>query len=193
MLFVLNFRDSRFESRDFFSLFTFPFPLSRAFLLTLPLFEVMMSENPMKESGVEVKHAKDNMEMSPSSCVMHLRLWLEAEGGLVFGPGRAELLECIEQLGSLRKAAEELGMSYRAAWGKIKRTEEVLGFRLVEKAGSYKEGYRLTEAGREFKEKFGRWRQEVEEDALQKARDIFLCKGIAIASEEQDGQAPDPR
>jgi len=126
--------------------------------------------------------------MPENRCVMHLRLWLETGDGLVFGPGRAELLESIQRLGSLRKAAEELGMSYRAAWGKIKRTEEALGFRLLEKKGSYKKGYRLTDAGREFKERFGRWRQEVEEDALQKARAIFLC--TVIASEGQDSETP---
>ncbi len=85
--------------------------------------------------------------MPKNTCIMHLHLWLETDKGLLFGPGRAELLECIERLGSLRKAADDLGMSYRAAWGKIKRTEEALGYKLIDKAGSYKEGYRLTPVG----------------------------------------------
>ena len=122
--------------------------------------------------------------MPASACVMHLHLWLETDKGLIFGPGRAELLESIERFGSLRKAAEDLGMSYRAAWGKIKATEKALGYKIIDKAGSYKEGYHLTDAGRELKERFGRWRHEVEEDALEKARAIFLCK--EIEPEEQD-------
>lgn len=126
--------------------------------------------------------------MPGSSCVMHLHLWLETDKGLLFGPGRAELLECIERLGSLRKAADDLGMSYRAAWGKIKRTEEALGFKIIDKAGSYKEGYRLTAAGKELKERFARWHREVEEDALRKARDIFSCG--TIKSEEKDEVTP---
>lgn len=32
------------------------------------------------------------------------------------GPGKIELLETIEQTGSLRQAAQTLGMSYRRAW-----------------------------------------------------------------------------
>ncbi len=32
------------------------------------------------------------------------------------GPGKIELLETIEQTGSLRQAAQVLGMSYRRAW-----------------------------------------------------------------------------
>lgn len=119
----------------------------------------------------------------PKTCVMHLHLRLETDKGLAFGPGRAQLLENIERLGSLSKAAKELGMGYRAAWGKIRRTEEVLGFKLIETGGNYKEGCRLTRAGKELMERFHRWRQEVEEDALQKARVIFLSE--AIESEEQ--------
>jgi molybdate transport system regulatory protein len=119
----------------------------------------------------------------PKACVMHLHLRLETDNGLAFGPGRAPLLENIERLGSLSKAAKELGMGYRAAWGKIRRTEEVLGFKLIETGGNYKEGCRLTRAGKELMERFHRWRQEVEEDALQKARVIFLSE--ATESEEQ--------
>ena len=54
---------------------------------------------------------------------MRLHLWLENEDGLLFGQGRMELLARIRDLGSLRKAAEALGMSYRAAWGKLKATD----------------------------------------------------------------------
>lgn len=115
---------------------------------------------------------------------VHVRLWIESEKGLLFGTGRAELLEGIERHGSLRKAAQELNMSYRAAWGKIKRTEKVLGFRLVEKAASNKEGYRLTEAGRRLKEKFERWAAEVTNEAVEKARDIFGSEPVSHETEE---------
>jgi len=116
---------------------------------------------------------------------MHLHLWLETEKGLFFGPGRAELLDLIERFGSLRKAAEELGMSYRAAWGKIKKTEEVLGLKLIDKAGSYKEGYRLTDTGRTMRKKFTEWRRDVEEYALKEAREIFTCD-LIMSKEESD-------
>jgi molybdate transport system regulatory protein len=110
--------------------------------------------------------------------VMHLRLWLDTGGGLLFGPGRAELLDLIDRFGSLRKAAIELGISYRAAWGKLRKTEKALGYKLVDKGGSYKEGYHLTDAGRLLKDKFDRWHKEVEDDALERARTIFGCENI---------------
>lgn len=43
-------------------------------------------------------------------------LWIEIEGEPVLGPGRVELLERIQQTGSIRQAAIQMKMSYRQAW-----------------------------------------------------------------------------
>jgi molybdate transport system regulatory protein len=122
---------------------------------------------------------------------MHLRLWLDTGEGLLFGIGRAELLNAIDHHGSLRKAAQELGISYRAAWGKIKRTEEALGYKIIDKAGSYKEGYRLTEAGRALKENFDRWHKEVADTALARARIIFGSESISLEKQNPDRTVAD--
>ena len=98
---------------------------------------------------------------------IRLNLWLETTDGQLFGMGRAQLLDKIEECGSLRKAAEEMCMSYRAAWGKIKRTEEILGFKLIQKERGNKTGYRLTEAARALKKSYRDWYQAVETEALQ--------------------------
>jgi molybdate transport system regulatory protein len=104
---------------------------------------------------------------------IRLHLWLETPDGIFFGVGRALLLAKIEEHGSLSKAAEALGMSYRAAWGKIRRTEKVLGVKLIVQNGCKKGGHRLTEQGLLFKEKYLLWFQEIEKWALIKAREIF--------------------
>jgi molybdate transport system regulatory protein len=44
------------------------------------------------------------------------RLWLETEEGRFLGIGRLELLEHIAALGSISKAAQAMGMSYKRAW-----------------------------------------------------------------------------
>ena len=61
-----------------------------------------------------------------------LKVWFELDGEYIFGDGRAELLRLIEQLGSITKAASTLRMSYRHAWGQVRRLEERLGIKLVE-------------------------------------------------------------
>ncbi|MGQ3685690.1 MAG: winged helix-turn-helix domain-containing protein [Candidatus Loosdrechtia sp.] len=60
------------------------------------------------------------------------KVWLEENDGVAFAEGRKMLLEAVDRLGSLNAAAKELGMSYRAAWGKVKATEKALGVKLLE-------------------------------------------------------------
>ncbi len=104
---------------------------------------------------------------------IRVRLWLETAEGVYFGLGRAILLSKIEQFGSLRKAAEDVGMSYRAAWGKIKRSEDIMGLKLIEHNGSKRDGYQLTESGRMIMDRYLLWCAEVEKEAMKKARELL--------------------
>jgi molybdate transport system regulatory protein len=110
--------------------------------------------------------------MQQIKAVQRLHLWLETEDGMLLGLGRIQLLELVEQLGSLNKAASAMGMSYRAAWGRMKQTETVIGDPLVERSGP-KKGFRLTPLGHEIVRQFRAWHQDVELYALTRARDIF--------------------
>lgn len=113
---------------------------------------------------------KKSTEMPARTPTLRLHVWLEMDDGLFFGLGRAQLLERIQKYGSLSKAAQEMHMSYRAAWGKIKKTEEIMGVKLVEKVGGNKSGYRLTEDGRRITEQFLDWYASLERTALRSAQ-----------------------
>jgi N-terminal domain of molybdenum-binding protein len=63
------------------------------------------------------------------------KLYLEENNLYVMGPGRAALLRAIEELGSLNKAAQKQGMSYRWAWGRIRDAEKALGIPLLQPSG----------------------------------------------------------
>ncbi len=104
---------------------------------------------------------------------VRMHLWLESGESVYFGMGRVMLLDYIEEHGSLRKAAEAMSMSYRAAWGKLKATEEILGLVLVESSGTRRGGYRLTADGRRIRERFRAWFEAVEKVAVDEARHIF--------------------
>lgn len=104
---------------------------------------------------------------------VRLHVWLENEDGLLFGHGRMQLLQQIDSLGSLRKAAESLGMSYRAAWGKVKKSEEALGLQLLRNTGGGKSGSTLTEDGQALARTFRAWFTEVEAFALARGQRIF--------------------
>lgn len=43
-------------------------------------------------------------------------LWIECEGKRFFGPGPVELLERIDDTGSINQAAMQMKMSYKKAW-----------------------------------------------------------------------------
>ena len=113
------------------------------------------------------------MKMEKPCPTVRMNLWLETGDGMFFGLGRMLLLKKIEEHGSLKKAAEDLGMSYRAAWGKIKKSEEVLGEKLTQRSPYKKEGFELTDFGRSIKEGFERWFDAIEKDAVEKARELF--------------------
>jgi molybdate transport system regulatory protein len=102
--------------------------------------------------------------------VLRVHLWLETGEGMLLGLGRIQLLELVEQLGSLNQAAKALGMSYRAAWGRIKRTEDALGEPLLAQASGRK-GYQLTPLAERLLRDFAAWHREVEDFALARARE----------------------
>jgi molybdate transport system regulatory protein len=106
---------------------------------------------------------------------MRTHLWFETPKGMFFGMGRVLLLQKVKELGSLNKAAKELGMSYRAAWGKIKATEEVLGKPLLVKVAGRK-GFVLSDMADTLVNNFCAWQQEVETYALQRAQEKFSWK-----------------
>jgi molybdate transport system regulatory protein len=88
------------------------------------------------------------------------KVWIEREGRVLFGHGRLELLRALDRKGSLAKAAEAMGMSYRAAWGRIKASEERLGFSLVEHGPQGKRMSKLTSEGRALLD----WLADLERD-----------------------------
>jgi molybdate transport system regulatory protein len=137
--------------------------------MTFTTIESLHSEDPDRYSDIPV----GELETEQPEPTIRLHLWLETTEGVFFGTGRALLLAKIEEHGSLKKAAEDLGMSYRAAWGKIRATEEVLGVKLIAQKGCKKGGLRLTEHGLLLKEKYLVWFHEVEMWALRKAREVF--------------------
>lgn len=81
------------------------------------------------------------------------KLWLEKNGRVIFGPGRFELLEAIEECRSLSAAAKKLKMSYRAAWGRLRASEDRLGMPLVELTDN-RQGMRLTKEAKRLRDTF---------------------------------------
>jgi molybdate transport system regulatory protein len=77
------------------------------------------------------------------------RLWLETDEGRVLGIGRLELLEHIAEAGSISKAAQAMGMSYKRAWDLVSSMNAQAAAPLVstQTGGTKGGGAVVTEAG----------------------------------------------
>jgi molybdate transport system regulatory protein len=92
-------------------------------------------------------------------------VWLEKDGELFMGWGRALLLERIDRFGSIAAAARSMKLGYRNAWLWVESANRLVPKPLVEKsAGGVGGGRtRLTEAGRKVVEDYKQLHDKFEE------------------------------
>jgi molybdate transport system regulatory protein len=115
------------------------------------------ADNKIPEFGV--KHGVRSGHKPESGIVVRSKVWLEKDGKLFMGFGRATLLERIDQLGSISAAARSMNLAYRNAWLWVEAMNRLAPSPLVVKStGGARGGYaRLTEEGRriikDYKEK----------------------------------------
>ena len=67
----------------------------------------------------------------------------------MIGPGKADLLQYIEETGSIAGAGRKLGMSYKRAWMLVETLNDMFAEPLVKssRGGAKQGGAHLTEAG----------------------------------------------
>jgi len=106
------------------------------------------------------------------------KLWIEEKNKPVFGSGRKLLLEAIDRSGSINRAAQEMNMSFRKAWGALRAMEERLGVKLVERHTGGKDGGGavLTEDARKFVKQFEILEKDFQQYVDAKFQKIFTVK-----------------
>ena len=106
------------------------------------------------------------------------KLWLstqDAEG--VFGDGKWRLLRTIENAGSLSASSQSLRISYRKAWGDLKKAQDALNIALVEKQRGGNIGGQtiLTSDGKKWLSAYAKFRGDIEK-AVGKAYEKHIEK-----------------
>ena len=83
---------------------------------------------------------------------LRFRLWVDINGQRFFGPGRAELLQLIDDTGSISKAAKRMGMSYKKAWAMVDELNDraYTPYVTTQKGGKKGGGAELTKAGKDM-------------------------------------------
>lgn len=115
---------------------------------------------------------------SKKNVFIRYKVWLSSiTGEGIMGIGKWQLLKEIEKEGSLKAATVNLGISYRKAWGDIKKAEEKLGFALTEKQRGGKKGGKsiITPRGKKLIEAYEALNEKLD-DTIEKASDEFLKK-----------------
>ena len=103
------------------------------------------------------------------------KFWIENKGEVVLGAGKADLLRAVDENGSIQGAVEEFGMSYRHAWGIIRKIEQRAGFKFldVQAGGGEGRGAKLTPRGRDFLKKFTLLEATLSKITMVEFREIF--------------------
>ncbi len=92
------------------------------------------------------------------------RIWIEIGNKTFIGEGKAQLLKKTAELGSLRKASIELGMSYRKAWYNLNKLNMSTGKPLIKLKRGGKDGgiALITEYGEKILDLFEKTQNEFE-------------------------------
>jgi molybdate transport system regulatory protein len=103
------------------------------------------------------------------------KIWIEVNGEPVFSRGRAMLLNAIDTHGSINRAAREMGISYRRAWGYVKAMEKRLGVSLVETraGGTDGGGATLTGAARQLLQRYEDLESGINELVDRRFKNVF--------------------
>jgi molybdate transport system regulatory protein len=89
--------------------------------------------------------------MATSKSASSIRLRLIFDGGRALGPGKADMLEGIAELGSIAAAGRSLSMSYKRAWQLVDDLNKSFAAPLVRatKGGGHGGGAELTAQGKQ--------------------------------------------
>jgi molybdate transport system regulatory protein len=112
-----------------------------------------------------IKHKIHLVRKPETGVVFRSKVWVEKDGKLLMGWGRATLLERIGEFGSISAAARSMKLSYRNAWLWVEAMNRLADKPLVEKVtGGVKGGNAsLTDEGRRLIAEYKKMRGSVRE------------------------------
>jgi molybdate transport system regulatory protein len=119
------------------------------------LLRLVISLIEFRQKGVKMTVSSSSKKTAAlpgeaySDCI-RARFWITQPGSTGYlGIGRVKLLELIREYGSINRAAKEMGMSYKRAWGLVEEMNRLAESPLVwsEKGGKSGGGTQVSELG----------------------------------------------
>lgn len=106
---------------------------------------------------------------------LNYKIWLSFKDELLLDEYLFSLLSEIDRSGSLMNAAKEMKVSYRKAWGDLKKAEESLGILFTDKVRGGKCGGKsvLTEDGKNILDAYSELKNEFNDSISRVSRRFF--------------------
>lgn len=130
----------------------------------------------IKMSEMVQDKRKEERETPREKKDFHLRVKLQINTDEpVLGPGVAELLELVEETGSMKEACRRMGMSYSKGWKITGRAEQELGYPLIFRSHGGRTGgsCSVTQEGLSLIRRYRALEEKVKEYASGIFKDIF--------------------
>lgn len=105
-----------------------------------------------------------------------VKVWIEdKEKNLIFGGGKTQILELIDETGSISEASKKVGMNYKKAWTHIKILQEYIDDELViVNKGRNSGGTTLTPKAKEIIENFKTLQDDINKYSEMRFNELFL-------------------
>lgn len=135
----------------------------------------------LKNFKVDVKYCELGCfkEKKGKSMKIKTKIWIEnADGELLFGKGKTEVLKLINETGSIKQASKVLGMNYKKCWSHLKILEENFKDELfVKKQGRGEDaGTMVKPKAFELMSAYEELEKDIEEFANKRFKELFLKK-----------------
>lgn len=116
-----------------------------------------------------------------------IKIWIEDDDkNLIFGGGKTQILELIDETGSISEASKKAGMNYKKAWSHIKILQKYIDDELViVTKGRNSGGTRLTPKAKELVENFKMLKKEIKEFSDKRFNQLFLEENMINCSKEE--------
>ncbi len=116
-----------------------------------------------------------------------IKVWIEdEEGNLLFGDGKTQVLEYIEQTGSIKEASQKVGMNYKKAHNHVKILQENIKDELVIVNKGSGGGTTLTPKAKELIKAYKTLRDDINEYAQKRFEELFDNEGKKILNEVEN-------
>ncbi|HWP49583.1 MAG TPA: substrate-binding domain-containing protein [Candidatus Limnocylindrales bacterium] len=111
-------------------------------------------------------------------------VWIEVQGKVILNNKMARLLKAIDESGSLRRAVDTCGLSYRNAWGLLREMEAASGIKFVHMRVGGRGGTHcfLTQQGKEWLSRYLTFQRNVENFIRDEFDKTFKCLRLATTS-----------